>query len=488
MSQDKPETRPVVRQTNQSFFFEADIFSAGRLIARRARPGGVVHEAARAIPVFRNCDVLVVGGGPSGTAAAVAAARTGADVVLLERYNHLGGLATGGLVIWIDRMSDWNGTQIIRGIANDLLEQLPKDAIAGPPRAVWGSADAAAAAYWRERTAAFHGIVTFSPTIDPERLKLASQELVLASGVQLLLHATGAAPILEDGVVRGVVFESKEGRLAIRAHITVDCTGDGDIFGRAGAGAETDIEESDIHHCMNTAWIWGGCDMTRWIAFKTGDAAGFSAFMEHGRSLCGGLFERPHVSWRNDVALFMGPRLSGYSAIDVQDLTEVEVRSHRLMAQHLEVYRAHAPGFDQAFLMLSAPQLGVRHSRRLPGAARVTREQWSEATPCSDEVGVSPSLSPKLPSISVPYGCLVPRVLDGLLAAGRHVSSDAASHSFLREIPQCWLTGQAAGAAAGLSARLGVKPRAVPIARLQAELLRQGAFVRMQASAETMSA
>ena len=191
MSDDTPNAAPATRQSNQSFFFESDIFSAGRLIARRARPGGVVHEAARAIPVFRDCDVLVVGGGPSGTAAAVAAARTGADVVLLERYNHLGGLSTGGLVIWIDRMTDWSGAQVIRGIANDLLDRLPKDAIAGPPRGLWGSADAATAAYWRERTAAYHGIVTWSPTIDPERLKLASQELVLESGVHLLLHGTG---------------------------------------------------------------------------------------------------------------------------------------------------------------------------------------------------------------------------------------------------------------------------------------------------------
>jgi hypothetical protein len=158
------------------------------------------------------------------------------------------------------------------------------------------------------------------------------------------------------------------------------------------------------------------------------------------------------------------------------------VRSHRLMAQHLEVYHAYAPGFERAFLMLSAPQLGVRHSQRLPGVARVTREQWSDATPHPDEIGVSPSLSPKLPPVSVPYGCLLPRTLDGLLVAGRHVSSDAASHSFLREIPQCWLTGQAAGAAAGLSARLGVRPRAVPIDQLQTELQRQGAFVRMPAT------
>ena len=102
------------------------------------------------------------------------------------------------------------------------------------------------------------------------------------------------------------------------------------------------------------------------------------------------------------------------------------------MAQHLDVYRAHAPGFERAFLMLSAPQLGVRHSRRLPGLARVLRERWSDPTPWEDEIGVSPSLSPTLPPVSVPYGCLVPRMVDGLLVAGRHVSCNA-SHSFLRE-------------------------------------------------------
>jgi hypothetical protein len=229
---------------------------------------------------------------------------------------------------------------------------------------------------------------------------------------------------------------------------------------------------------MNTAWMFGGADMQRWIDFKTGQPQAYTDFMDRGRASCGGLFERPFVSWRNDVALFMGPRLAGYSAVDIEDLTEVEIRSHRLMAQHLEVYRAHAPGFEAAFLMLSAPQLGVRHARRLVGVASVTREDWATGIPRPDEVGVSPSLSPKFPNVSVPYGCLVPRDLDGLLVAGRAVSCDATSHSFLREIPQCWLTGQAAGAAAALAVAQRVTPRNVSIDRLQAELARQGGLVR----------
>ena len=166
-------------------------------------------------------------------------------------------------------------------------------------------------------------------------------------------------------------------------------------------------------------------------------------------------FEKPFVSWRNDVALFMGPRLSGYSAVDVEDLTAVELRSRQLAAGHLEVYRAAAPGFANAFLMLGAPQIGVRHSRRLNGVRKVTRQQWDTGQVWDDEIGVSTSLSPKFPNISVPYGALVPAELDNILGAGRHVACDASSHTFLREIPQCWLTGQAAGIAAALAASAG---------------------------------
>jgi hypothetical protein len=129
-------------------------------------------------------------------------------------------------------------------------------------------------------------------------------------------------------------------------------------------------------------------------------------------------------------------------------------------------------------MLQSAAQLGVRHTRRLAGAGRIERKDWAAGAVAADEIGVSPSVSPKFPVISVPYGALVPRALDGLLAAGRHISCDANSHGFMREIPQCWLTGQAAGAAAAIAANRGLEPRAIDIAELQALLIRQGAYLR----------
>jgi hypothetical protein len=301
--------------------------------------------------------------------------------------------------------------------------------------------------------------------------------MLLEAGVRLVFHGWAALPIVEDGRVQGVLFESKGGRQALMAKVVVDATGDGDIFARAGAGFDTDIEEADTHHSMNTAFMLGGVDMERWLAFRRDDAEGFAAFNQRGRAELG-FFQTPYVSWRNDVALFLGPRQTGLSALDIDEMTEVEIRSHRFMQSHCDFFRAHAPGFEDAFMFESAPQLGVRHTRRLAGVSRIERGQWSQGTPFADEVGVSPSVSPKFPSVSVPYGCLVPVRLDGLLACGRHISCDANSHGFMREIPQCWLTGQAAGAAAALAVGSGVQPRQVDVAALQKALRAQGAFVR----------
>jgi hypothetical protein len=474
------DTHPANSPEGGRLIFQSEVFSLpARALPTRARAAvprhAAIAEPGREVPVHAECDVLVVGGGPAGVAAAVAAARLGARTLLLERYNHLGGLSTGGLVIWIDRMTDWSGARVIRGFAEEYLDRLPRGAVAGPPPEAWGSRDAATAAWWAQRTAAFHGIVTHSPTCDPEAMKGVAQEMMLEAGAGILFHAWGAMPLLEGGAVRGAFFESKQGRRAVLARVVVDATGDGDLFHRAGAPSSSDIDERDIHHSMNTSWLLGGVDMPRWLAWRAGRPEEFAEFMRRGKE-AHRLFDKPFVSWRDDVALFMGPRMAGFSATDVADQTAVEIASRRAMADHLAFYRAHAPGFEGAFPMLMAPQLGVRHARRLVGVGAVTREGWDGRVQ-PDEIGVSPPLSPKFGNVSIGYGALVPRELDGLLAPGRHLSCDATSHSFLREIPQCWLTGQAAGVAAALAVQAGVEPRAVEVAAVQRALLRQGAHL-----------
>ncbi len=358
-------------------FFQSDIFDAEKR-PRRPPSNQSIREPAREIPVHTECDVLVVGGGPAGTAAAVAAARLGADVVLLERYNHLGGLSTGGLVIWIDRMTDWAGRHVIRGFGEEILSRLPAGSVAGPGREEWGSRDKGKAAFWSPRLAAFHGIVTHSPTLDPEWLKAESLELALAAGVHPIFHGWGARPVVEDRRVGGCLFESKQGRRAILAKVTIDATGDGDLYAAAGAAHDATVNARDIHACMNTAWMFGGVDMAVYLTFRMEQPDQYADLLALGRETLR-YFEKAMISWRDDIALFLGPRLAGYSALDVEDLSEVEIRSRRLMIDHLHFYRRHAPGFSNAYLLLSAPQIGVRHGRRLVGRETVARTDWMGA-------------------------------------------------------------------------------------------------------------
>ena len=479
VTQSTPEgEQPKVQEIRQSEdrFLGSDLFEGKSRNLPPPNGSGTIREDAQDIQVYHKCDVVVIGGGPAGCAAAWAAAKAGADVTLVERYNHLGGLSTGGLVMWIDRMTDWDGNHIIQGFAKHFIDRMPPEGVAGPPQDLWGSTAEDKVKYWGLRTSASRGVVTWAPTLDPEHMKLVAQEMLLEAGVRLVFHAWAARPVVEDGVAKGVIFESKMGRHAVMAKVVVDTTGDGDMFARAGAEFETDIQSDDPHHSMNTAFALGHVDMDKWFEFRASNSEQYTEFLKRGREYCG-FFQPPYASWSKDIALFLGPRQSGLSALDVDDMTEVEIRSHRLMQTHWEFFRANAPGFENSFMMQSANQLGVRHTRRMAGVAQIKRSDWSDGPGRADEVGLSPSVSQKYPLVPVPYGSLVPRRLDGMLAAGRHMSCDANSHGFMREIPQCWLTGQAAGVGAAVAANRGIQPRAADVAEIRAILREQGALL-----------
>jgi hypothetical protein len=383
-------------------------------------------------------------------------------------------------------MSDWNGQQVIAGFANDLLDRMPKEALLGLSAQLWGSQDPELVEYWKDRHAAFHGTITWSPTIDPERLKIASLDLVLDRGVKLLLHSWAVAPVQEVNDIRGVIFESKAGRQAILAKVVIDATGDGDIFALAGAPFESDIVEDNIHHHMNVAFLWDGIDMQRYLDFRRDHPDEYKAIMARGREV--GVHDRPHVMPRNDQALFMGPRLAGYSCIDVEDLTTVEILSRQRMLTMLDFYRCSMPGFEHAKILLTGPQMGVRHSRRLVGVTKMTREAWMTGMLYPDEIGISPPPHPRHPNVSIPLGCLIPTGLGNLLAAGRNLSSDAVTHTFMREVPNCWVMGQAAGVAAAVAISSGVRVRDVDVGEVQRQLRKQGVVLHKVQDATPHSA
>ncbi len=436
-----------------------------------------ITEPAKEIPVAAECDILVVGGGPGGTAAAASAASMGADTILVERYGHLGGMSTGGLVLWIDRMTDWTGKQVIAGFANDLLDRMPKEGLLGPPNEQWGSKDPAVVEYWHDRMAAADGMVTWSPTVDPEMLKNASLDVVLERGVNLRLHSWGVAAVQEGNEIRGVIMESKAGRHAILAKVVIDTTGDGDIFALAGAAFESDQDQGTTQAKMNTSWLWRDVDMERFLVFRRTRSKEYQDIVARAREL-GGLDARALPMPHKDQAAFHSPRLSGYSPLSVEDLTAVEIESRQIMMMLLPFYRKNMPGFEKAIVQETASQVGTRHSRRLVGEKKMTRDAWLAETHYADEIGISPPPNSRNQNASIPLGCLTPASVDNLLAAGRNLSCDTTMHTFMREIPQCWAMGQAAGVTAAVASNSGVLVRDVDVREVQAQLKKQGAHLR----------
>jgi len=415
--------------------------------------GDKVVQPRRELPVLQKTSILVVGGGPAGTAAAFCAKRMGVDVTLVERYGYLGGLATGGLVLGIFPLYDRDKKQVIFGIGEELMKKL--DVLK------YGIID-------RNKAPIY-------PTIDAEAFKYVLADMVLDSGITTYLDCWGVDAIVDGkGAVRGAVFESKSGRQAILADIVIDCSGDGDIYAAAGAAFEKvktniglisrigNIDEVDM------AIGRGSEDAEHPATGKPSEGRPSKGRVNDFNGHAGNSTPAPHMNWLN----MRGPV---GDALDITDLTSMELKHRRGTWGNVEKLR-QKPGNEQVFLAETAPQLGVRLSRLLDGVKKLTVQEIRGGAKFKDVIGYSGAYA-NAPEFQIPYGSLVPSKVENVLAAGRCISAEFEVADITRLIPVCWVTGQAAGLAAALCIQDKCKPRNVSVTKLQNLLKEQGAYL-----------
>lgn len=446
--------------------------------------GKFIVEQEQQIPVYKECDVLVVGGGPTGLCAAVAAARSGASVVLMERYGYLGGMATGGYVLLLDCLDDGKGNMVIRGLVEEMIERLRKyDGIIEQPKETWGSSDQQEILKWRRwgATGGEDKVVRYSPVVDPEMMKVAANDMAIEAGVDLLLHAWFSKAYVEDGAVKGAIFDSKSGRMGVLSKVTIDCTGDGDVFYTAGEEynignlplglvfrvANVDLDKAEAYLNAGT----NADDVAKAIQEIDGVSGGYSfgelpmGFFMHGNV--------SNIVWFNTT-------MPG-SAISIADLAKVEVEIRGAMMRTMDYFRQHVPGFESAVVIDTAPQVGTRSSRMLKGEYIITRQKLMDGARYEDAVVVAQppyrQFDPAHSLKEVPYRCFLPKTIKNLLVAGRCLSGDFGAIEMLRVIPTVMLMGQACGTAAAMAVQEGVDVKQVDVKKLQENLRKQNVLL-----------
>ncbi|MBQ8098541.1 MAG: FAD-dependent oxidoreductase [Bacteroidaceae bacterium] len=405
--------------------------------------GQYVTEPEKQIPILAHTDVLVVGGGPAGTAAAIAASRGGAETYLVERYNHLGGLWTGGLVLPLlstHGLSPKGETkQVIWGIGAEIVERLRDMKMVINER---------------------------NPLVDPEATKYLLERMIEEAGVKMVYHAWATGAVMDGKRVKGIFIESKSGRQAIIAKVVIDCTGDGDVYAWAGE------EFQEIMHRIALPHRYGGIDKIN------PNAPGYK------KQNVGWKTPTPntYVKWTGSAA--PEPKSSG---IDVMNLTHVQLETRRRVWEDFEHIR-NTPGYEQVFLVDTASQLGVRMSRVMEGEYRLTFEDSMTYRSFDDVIGMSGSWTAvpyhgtnikanDRPYWQIPYRSLLPKHIEGLLAAGRCFSYDEPLVEDARVIGTCIVTGQGAGTAAALSISSRTMPRDIDRQQLRRLLKQQNVLL-----------
>ena len=440
-----------------------------------------LREPARDTAVFGEFDIVVLGGGPAGIAAASAAAQAGCKTLLLEHYGFLGGMGTAaGVTNFCGLHANVHGEirQVVHGVADQLLARIRSLGGLNEPHTIFGGKIAAQA-------------------YDNAALKLAADGLVADSGAQLLFHARAVGVAMNSTHrIDALFIETKSGRRAVRGRIFIDCSGDGDLAAFAGVPFE---KGSDGHGMLypSTMFRVNGVDPQ-----SAGDAWNhLGRWMEEAERK-GRRFPRKApilrpqknpMEWRANVTQLANPDGSPVDCTDAVQLSWAEIEGRRQIVDFFNFLRESAPGFENAYILEIAPQVGVRETRRVLGGYQLTEDDVLSCASFEDTIGVNGWMVeahvagdvlfkwqdiPRCRGFNhLPYRMIVPRQVDNLLVAGRCASMTHMGQSAARVSGACFVMGQAAGTAAALALAADVAPRVLDVARLQRSLEDGGAFL-----------
>ncbi len=421
------------------------------------------------LPVVDDTDVLVVGGGSAGVCAAASAARNGARVTLLERYHHLGGMASGGMVLVLDDMVNEGNEIVTTGLVTEFVERMERqDAAVYPPPedcqtnwemwrkwSRWGCID-------------FHKAGMPQPIIhavafDPDAWKRVSLDIVRETGVNLRLHSWFSDALVADRRIGGVIVQTKTGRQVIRAAVVVDATGDLDVGIAAGAS------HVEGQYIVTTVFRLCDVDTDRAEAFEYANPEEYKKLDRAARREIGGAWGMwwlktplPGVVWCNC------PHMPGYDGISVEHMVAAEHEGRDRMMNLLKFARANLPGFENAKMLGAAEQMGIRQTRLLQGEYVVTKDDIASRRHFRDTVC-------RGRDYYTPYRALLPKGIDNLIVAGRHYSVESEAQKLSREIPPCMAQGEAAGIAAALAIKGDTALRRVNYRDIQKRMRAQGA-------------
>ncbi len=448
-----------------------------------------ITETNKTIPVIAQTDVLVVGSGPGGLAAALGAARTGVETMLVERYGCFGGVITQ---VGVEGIAWYRQAETIdsEGIGVE-FERLAAE-MAGEQRRLYGQSQA----------------------LDAEMFKVIADRLVQEAGVMPLLHCLAVDAIMEGENIRGIVIESKSGRQAVLARRVIDATGDADIAFRAGAPCRKTPKQEMMG--VTVMFSCAGVDRDRFLEYVRAHPSTYRNWSQNWGIVTSGkeddlltpYLEEPFAQARKDGLIPEGLTsiggtfgtlsdageatylnmiyMFGYDCTDVWDLTQAEIEGRRQAMLAIEALKRYVPGFERAKLRTLGMTLGTRDSRKIVGRYDLTGHDVRNQARFKDSIGIFPEFLDGyglliLPTtgryFQVPFGITVPHKVRNLLVAGRCVAGDPLSHAATRNMMCCTVTGQGAGVAAAVSVKDGVNCDAVDVTRVQQALQQQGARI-----------